>query len=140
MKTKPKSIVLEDLNIKGMMRNKYLSKSLQESSLSLFRTLLINKAQEYKIEIIEADRFYPSSKLCSNCHTIKNDLKLSDRIYKCNNCNLEINRDLNASINLSQYPQIVGNSSLWRTIKNESSNNTKSSPLNKKININVNGL
>ncbi|MDR2407144.1 MAG: transposase [Bacteroidales bacterium] len=76
VKTKPSKIVLEDLNIRGMQKNKHLSKSIQESSLYLFRTLLTNKCKEYNIEIINADRFYPSSKLCSNCGNIKEDLKL----------------------------------------------------------------
>ncbi|MDR1926390.1 MAG: transposase, partial [Endomicrobium sp.] len=87
MKTKPSKIVLEDLNIQEMQKNKHLSKSIQESSLYLFKTLLIiNKTKEYNIEIINANRFYPSSKLCSNCENLKQDLKLKDRTYKCNYC------------------------------------------------------
>jgi putative transposase len=130
VKTKPSKIVLEDLNIQGMQKNKHLSKSIQESSLYLFRTLLINKSKEHNIEIIIANRFYPSSKLCSHCGNIKEDLKLKDRIYKCNNidCNLHnnpIDRDYNASLNLAKYPQIVGNSSLWRTKPKDSSNRKK---------------
>jgi putative transposase len=130
VKTKPSKIVLEDLNIQGMQKNKHLSKSIQESSLYLFRTLLINKSKEFNIEVIVADRFYPSSKLCSHCRNIKEDLKLKDRIYKCNNinCNLHnnpIDRDYNASLNLAKYPQIVGNLSLWRTKPKDSSNRKK---------------
>lgn len=138
VRTKPQVIVLEDLNIKGILKNKHLSKSIQQSSLYLFKTLLINKANEYRIKIIEADRFYPSSKMCSNCGQIKSDLKLKDRVYKCD-CGLEIDRDLNAAINLSKYPQIVGNLSSWRTKRNESSNRniTKSSSLKREINQKV---
>jgi putative transposase len=129
VKTKPSKIVLEDLNIQGMQKNKHLSKSIQESSLYSFRTLLMNKCKEFNIEIITAHRFYPSSKLCSHCGNIKEDLKLRDRIYKCNNIdcvlhNNPIDRDYNASLNLAKYPQIVGNSSLWRT-KSKDSNSRK---------------
>lgn len=118
-----------------MFKNKHLSKSLQESSLFLFKILLTNKCKEFNIEIIIADRFYPSSKLCSNCGKIKSDLKLSDRVYKCD-CGLKIDRDINASINLSKYPQIMGNLSLWRATSKESSRNAKSGSMKKEINKN----
>ena len=103
MRTKPSQIVLEDLNIAGMRKNKHLSHAFQETSISMFKDMLVNKANMNGIEIIYADRFYPSSQLCSNCGYKKVDLKLSDRIYKCDNCGLEINRDYNASINLKHY-------------------------------------
>ena len=99
VKTKPQFITIENLNITGMMKNRHLSKDISNQKFYEFRTKLINKAKRLNIEIRLADTFYPSSKLCSCCN-IKYDLKLKDRIYKCNNCNLEIDRDYNASLNL----------------------------------------
>ena len=100
VKTKPRFITIENLNITGMMKNRHLSKAISNQKFYEFRTKLINKAKRLNIEIRLADVFYPSSKLCSCCSNIKHDLKLKDRIYKCNYCNLEIDRDYNASINL----------------------------------------
>lgn len=102
VKTKPSRVVMEDLNIKGMMKNKHLSKSVAEQCLYDFKMKMKYKCEFYGIEFIEADRFYPSSKLCSHCGSIKKDLKLKDRTYKCS-CGLSVNRDYNASINLSRY-------------------------------------
>ena len=102
VKTKPYRIVIEDLNISQMMKNKHLSDAIRKQCFYKFRTYLQYKCQFYGIEFVVADRFYPSSKICSNCGEIKKDLKLSDRIYKCS-CGLTIDRDLNASINLSRY-------------------------------------
>ena len=103
VRTKPKAIVLEDLNVAGMRKNKHLSHSIQSASISMFKDMLVNKASSSGIEIVYADRFYPSSKTCSCCGHIKKDLKLSDRTYKCDKCGLEIDRDYNASINLMNY-------------------------------------
>lgn len=114
VRTKPRAIVLEDLNVAGMRKNRHLSHSLQEASISTFKQMLINKAESYGIEVILADRFYPSSQICSHCGNRKVDLKLSDRTYKCPVCGLEIDRDLNASINLKHYPEFQGKSNLWR--------------------------
>lgn len=114
VRTKPKAIVLEDLNVAGMRKNKHLAHSLQESSISTFKQMLINKAESHGIEVILADRFYPSSQICSHCGNRKVGLKLSERVYKCPVCGLEIGRDLNASINLKHYPEFQGKSSLWR--------------------------
>lgn len=94
------AIGIEDLNIKGMIKNHKLSKSLSDASLSEFLRQLEYKAEWKNIPIVKADRFYPSSKTCSCCGEIKEDLKLSDRIFKCDHCGLEIDRDLNAAINL----------------------------------------
>ena len=102
VKTKPSRVVMEDLNIKGMMKNKHLSKAIAEQCLYDFKLKMKYKCQFYGIEFVEADRFYPSSKICSSCGSIKKDLKLSDRKYICS-CGLNINRDYNASINLSRY-------------------------------------
>ncbi|NFV48353.1 IS200/IS605 family element transposase accessory protein TnpB, partial [Clostridium botulinum] len=102
VKTKPSRVVMETLNIKGMLKNKHLSKAISEQCLYDFKTKMQYKCKLYGIEFIEADKWYPSSKTCSCCGAIKKDLKLSDRVYKCN-CGLVIDRNLNASINLSKY-------------------------------------
>ena len=96
---KPSYITMEDLNVKGMMKNKHLSKAVANQKFFEFRTKLTTKCKQNKIEFRVVDRFYPSSKTCSRCGKIKRDLKLSDRIYKCS-CGFIIDRDFNASINL----------------------------------------
>ena len=95
-------ITIEDLKVSSMMRNKYLARHIQNQNFYTLRTKLINKCQERAIELRLVDTFYPSSRICSCCGNIKKDLKLSDRIYKCSNCGLEIDRDYNASINLEK--------------------------------------
>ena len=102
VKTKPYRIVIEDLNVSGMIKNRYLSDSIRKQCFYKFRQYLTYKTELYGIELVVADRFYPSSKTCSQCGSVKHALKLSDRLYKCN-CGLTIDRDLNASINLSKY-------------------------------------
>ena len=84
-----------------MLKNKHLSKSISNSKLYYAKQQIINKAKKNSIEVREVDRFYPSSKTCSNCGNIKKDLKLKDRVYKCS-CGLEIDRDLNAALNLKK--------------------------------------
>ena len=113
VRTKPKAIVLEDLNVAGMRKNKYLSHSLQETSISTFKQMLISKAESHGIEVVLADRFYPSSQICSHCGS-RRSIKLSERTYKCPVCGLEIDRDLNASINLKHYREFPEKLSLWR--------------------------
>ena len=103
VKNKPSRIVLEDLNIKGMMKNKHLSKSISDSKLYEFRRQIEYKSGLYGIEVVIAGRWYPSSKTCHKCGHIKKDLKLSDRTYRCDECGLMIDRDVNASINLARY-------------------------------------
>lgn len=100
VKTKPKFINIEDLNISGMMKNRHLSKTISEQKFYEFRTKLINKCHQNNIEVRLSNRFYASSKICSCCGSPKKDLKLSDRTYKCLQCGLIIDRDLNAAINL----------------------------------------
>ena len=99
IKQKPSYITIEDLNVKGMMKNKHLSKAIASQKFFEFKTKLTVKCKENHIELRIVDRFYPSSKTCSSCGKVKRDLKLSDRIYKCD-CGFTIDRDLNASINL----------------------------------------
>ena len=101
-RTKLKYITIENLKVSNMMKNKHLSKAIQEQNFYSIRTKLINKCKERNIELRLVDTFYPSSKTCSCCGSIKKDLKLNDRIYKCSNCGLEIDRDYNASINLEK--------------------------------------
>ncbi|MEG7843617.1 RNA-guided endonuclease InsQ/TnpB family protein [Bacillus mobilis] len=101
VKTKPTFITVEDLNVKGMMKNKHLSKTIAKQSFFAFQTWLLTKCEEYGIELRQVDRFYPSSKLCSCCSQKKADLKLSDRVYTCE-CGNVMDRDLNAAINLLQ--------------------------------------
>ncbi|MFR9025605.1 MAG: RNA-guided endonuclease InsQ/TnpB family protein [Clostridium perfringens] len=96
---KPSYVTIEDLNVKGMMKNKHLSKAVAQQKFFEFKTKLTVKCKEKNIELRIVDRFYPSSKTCSQCGKVKKDLKLSDRIYKCD-CGFTIDRDLNASINL----------------------------------------
>ena len=99
VKTKPSYITIEDLNVKGMMKNRHLSKAVASQKFSGLRTKLKIKCDENGIELRIADRYYPSSKLCHCCGHIKKDLKLSDRIYKCE-CGYIEDRDFNASLNL----------------------------------------
>ncbi len=107
IKREPSFIVIEDLNVSGMMKNKHLSKTIQQQSFYEFKRQLEYKSNWNNIEIIEAGRFYPSSKICSECGAYKKDLKLSDRTYVCTACGCIIDRDLNASINLKNYKEIV---------------------------------
>lgn len=113
VRTTPKAIVLEDLNVAGMRKNKHLSHSIQSASISMFKDMLVNKASSSGIEVVYADRFYPSSQICSHCGN-KRSIKLSERVYRCSVCGLEIDRDLNASINLKHYREFPEKLSLWR--------------------------
>ena len=106
VKTKPLYIVLEDLNVKGLMKNRHLSKAVQQQCFGEFRRQVEYKSAWNNIPVIIADRFFPSSKLCSCCGNIKKDLKLSDRIYKCE-CGNVIDRDYQASLNLKIYGENV---------------------------------
>ena len=99
VKTKPSYITIEDLNVSGMMKNRHLSKAVASQKFYEFRTKLKIKCDDNGIELRVVDRFYPSSKLCHCCGSIKKDLKLSDRIYKCE-CGYIEDRDFNASLNL----------------------------------------
>ena len=99
VKTKPSYITVEDLNVSGMMKNRHLSKAVASQKFYEFRTKLEAKCKENGIELRVVDRFYPSSKLCHSYGFIKKDLKLSDRIYKCD-CGYIEDRDYNASLNL----------------------------------------
>lgn len=102
-------IAVESLNVAGMMRNRKLSRALSDVSLSEFLRQLAYKAEWSGVELVESPRFYPSSKTCSSCGTIKQDLTLKDRIYACSECGMVLDRDLNAAINLKN---LAGSSSV----------------------------
>ena len=107
VKQQPEYIAVEDLNVKGMMKNKYRAKDIANCSFYTIREHLIRKAKERHIAVRLVDRFYPSSKTCSNCGHYKQDLKLNQRVYCCDNCQEKIDRDLNAAINLANTDKYV---------------------------------
>lgn len=101
VKTKPAKIVIECLNVLGMLKNRKLSRAISEAGFYEFARQLEYKCRLWGIEFLKADRFFPSSKLCSNCGCKKDKLKLSERTYHCEHCGNIMDRDLNAAINLS---------------------------------------
>ena len=105
LKTKPQSIILEDLNIRGMMQNPKLAKAIQEQNLYRFRQILTYKCQLYGIDLYLADRWYPSSKTCSCCGWYNPNLKLTDRTFVCEICGLVMDRDENAAKNIQNCPK-----------------------------------
>lgn len=107
VKKRPQYIAIEDLNVKGMIKNKYLARDILNCSFYTIREHLIKKAREYYIPVRLVDRFYPSSKICSNCGAYKKDLKLNQRIYRCDNCHKKIDRDLNAALNIAKTDKYV---------------------------------
>ena len=107
VKKQPQYIAIEDLNVKGMMKNKHLSKDISNCSFYTIREHLIRKATERRIAVRLVDRFYPSSKTCSNCGSYKKDLKLNQRVFHCNHCQEKIDRDFNASLNIAKTDKYV---------------------------------
>lgn len=99
----PQTVVMEDLNVSGMMENRHLAKAIQDQRLCEFIRQMQYKCEERGIEFVQVSRFYPSSKTCSNCGAIKRDLKLSERTFVCPECGLHIDRDYNAALNLMRY-------------------------------------
>jgi putative transposase len=100
--TKAHAIVLEDLNVSGMVKNRRLARAVSDAGLRTLRTMIEYKAALRGVTITIADRFFPSSKTCSECGCVKQDLTLSDRVFQCDDCGFEADRDLNASINLKR--------------------------------------
>jgi putative transposase len=94
--------VLEDLNVSGMVKNHHLAQAILDVGFSEFRRQMVYKGQWYGCQVMLADRFYPSSKRCSQCGHIKVEMDLSERVYICDHCGWKIDRDLNAAINLEQ--------------------------------------
>ena len=107
VKKQPQYIAIEDLNVKGMMKNKHFAKDIANCSFYTIREHLIRKATEHRIAVRLVDRFYPSSKTCSNCGGYKKDLKLKQRVYRCDNCQEKIDRDFNASLNIARTDRYV---------------------------------
>ena len=107
VKKQPQFIAIEDLNVKGMMKNKHLAKDIANCSFYTIKEQLIRKAKERLIAIRLVNRFYPSSKTCSNCGHYKKDLKLSQRVYHCSHCQETIDRDFNASLNIAKTDNYV---------------------------------
>lgn len=99
----PKRVVMEDLNVQGMMKNRHLARAVQEQGFYEFIRQMQYKCEWNGIDFVQADRFYPSSRTCSCCGGYKKDLRLSDRLFKCGECGAIIDRDYNAAVNLSRY-------------------------------------
>jgi putative transposase len=94
--------VIEDLNVKGMIKNRKLSRAISDVGFGMLRQMIEYKAKLRNCVVVIANRFFPSSKMCSSCGQIKQDLTLKDRVYNCD-CGLSIDRDLNAALNLNRY-------------------------------------
>ena len=107
VKKQPQYIAIEDLNVKGMLKNKYLARDIANCSFYTIREHLIRKATERCIAVRLVNRFYPSSKTCSNCGDYQKDLKLSQRVYHCDNCQMKLDRDFNASLNIAKTDKYV---------------------------------
>ena len=107
VKKQPQFIAIEDLNVKGMIKNKHLAKDIANCSFYTIREQLIRKAKERFIAIRLVERFYPSSKTCSACGHYKKDLKLSQRVYHCSHCQEKIDRDFNASLNIAKTDNYI---------------------------------
>ena len=101
------AVVIEDLNVAGMMRNRCLSRHIADAGWAEFARQLRYKCAWYGSTLVEADRWYPSTKTCSACQTVKNEMPLAERTYTCVTCGLRIDRDLNAAINLAKYPSVA---------------------------------
>ena len=107
VKAKPEFIAIEDLNVSGMMKNRHLSKAVARQNFYGFRDFLTWKCKVHGVPLRVVDRWYPSSKTCHFCNTVKSDLKLSDRSYVCEGCGKQIDRDLNAALNIRDTTQYV---------------------------------
>lgn len=105
VKKQPRYIAIEDLNVIGMMKNKYLATDIVNCSFHTIKIQIIRKATERHIAVRLVDRFYPSSKTCSNCGSYKADLTLNHRVYCCNHCQAKLDRDFNASLNIAKTDQ-----------------------------------
>lgn len=105
VKTKPQYVTIEDLNIKGMMKNRHLSKAVAKQGFYTFKLWLTNLCRKHGVELRQVDRWFPSSKTCSLCGAVKQKMSLSERTYVCELCGFEFDRDLNAAINLRYAPQ-----------------------------------
>ena len=100
-------IVLEDLHVKGMVRNHRLARAISDMGFGMFRQMIAYKAAAAGVQVLYADRWFPSSKVCSSCGTVWDELPLSQRVYSCA-CGFVADRDLNAALNLANYPRLAG--------------------------------
>ena len=98
------SLTIEDLNVAGMVQLRSLARAVSDAGLGDLARMITYKAGWYGLQVIEADRWFPSSKTCSGCGNLKADLTLSDRSYRCNACGLHLDRDVNAAVNLARWP------------------------------------
>jgi len=98
-----KRVAIEDLNVSGMVKNHKLARAISDVGFGAFKEYLTYKCKMYNVNLVLVDRFFPSSKTCSKCGNVKKELKLSQRVYACNSCDLVIDRDLNASLNINQW-------------------------------------
>jgi putative transposase len=113
---RPKTVVIENLNVSGMAKNRYLSKAIYDAGFAELRRQIEYKAQWHGVEILLADRWFASSKTCSACGCIKDDLALADRIFKCADCGTVIDRDLNAAMNLAALGELQNMQGLPREL------------------------
>ena len=102
------AVVIEDLSVRFMVRNRHLSRAASDCALGRFRPLMTYKGPLYQCQVIVADRFYPSTKRCSRCGHVKTEMPLSERVYRCEPCGLVLDRDVNAALNLEAYPRLRG--------------------------------
>ncbi len=110
--TRYQVLVIEDLNVAGMVRNRHLAKSISDAAMGELSRQILYKAKWHGVEVRVADRYFPSSKTCSGCGEVKSNLSLSERVYSCDLCGLAIDRDLNAAINLARWQPKAPPSSL----------------------------
>jgi putative transposase len=110
-------IVIEDLNVSGMVKNKKLAKSISDASFSKFFSMLKYKSEWYGKELVQIGRFEPTSKTCSCCGWVKKDLTLKDRVFICENCGIVIDRDYNASLNIHSVGVNAELNQAWRDSK-----------------------
>lgn len=103
------AVVIEDLNVAGMLKNHCLARAISDVGFGMFRRMMEYKAPLYGCELIVADRWFPSSKTCHRCGVVKTEMSLSDRVFRCDACGLVMDRDDNASMNLETYPRFAGN-------------------------------
>jgi len=106
VKAKPETIVIEDLNVSGMLQNHRLAQAMSDAALAELRRQIEYKADWHGIEVIIAGRFWPSSKICSQCGCVKDNLTLADRVFTCDDCGFVIDRDLNAALNLAKLGEL----------------------------------
>lgn len=107
------TIVIEDVHVAGMVKNRRPARAIRDVGFGAFRRLLTYKAEAAGVQVVVADRWFPSSTLCSQCGCVKQELSLAERTYACADCGLQRDRDVNAAMNVENYPRREGKSRLW---------------------------